>query len=566
MHREQPLCASDPGGITVLVVDDDRAIRSLLEGILRLDGHRVLLAGDGVEALEVFRRERPEVVLMDIQMPRMNGLDAAARISDEAQDYRPLLAFLTATSDQQTMLEGLALADDLIMKPIDCTLLEAKLRAYARQAQTRRLLREQQQRIERLNDVMRRESEVAAHVMGRVLAHTELPDGRLLQYRVQPSTMFSGDMVLARNTPAGRLHILLADAVGHGLPAAINILPLFFPFDGMSRKGCPLATIARELNARVRDLLPVDRFVTATLIGVDQAAGTLEIWNGGNPQALVFDRNGTLAERVDSMQIPLGLNEDRVVLFEPRRLNFDSGTQLLVCSDGIWENAAFACDDPALAIAGLMAATPPADRLTALFRVAVDAGQSDDLSAVLVAARGKATGQATTGRGARVPVGRLSLHLGPVALAAGDALDGVVAMAATMGLERRFPVLPLVLAELFANALDYGVLGLDDSRKYESAEDFLDFARQREQRLGQLHDGFVAIEATPDLVSGRPVLRLSVADSGQGFDWTLAVTAVSTGDPDAGRGLQLVRRRVVQLEFNAHGSEVIVLIPAAEDV
>ncbi|MBK9349475.1 MAG: SpoIIE family protein phosphatase [Sulfuritalea sp.] len=112
----------------------------------------------------------------------------------------------------------------------------------------------------------------------------ELPDGRDLQYRVVPSAVFSGDMVLARRTPAGRLHLLLADAVGHGLPAAINILPLFFPFDGMSRKGCTLATVARELNRRVRDLLPIDRFVAATLVSVDTASGVFEIWNGGNPR------------------------------------------------------------------------------------------------------------------------------------------------------------------------------------------------------------------------------------------------------------------------------------------
>jgi serine phosphatase RsbU (regulator of sigma subunit) len=196
---------------------------------------------------------------------------------------------------------------------------------------------------------MQHENEVAAFVLGRVLAQTEPPDGRSLQYRVVPSALFSGDLILARRTPGGRLHVLLADAVGHGLPAAINILPLFFPFDGMSRKGLPLATVARELNRRVRDLLPVDRFIAATLVSIDVDAGYIDVWVGGNPPAFLVRSDGRIASRVNSMQMALGLNDDDALLFEPCRIHYSAGDQLILFSDGIWENPAFAGDDPARA-------------------------------------------------------------------------------------------------------------------------------------------------------------------------------------------------------------------------
>jgi CheY-like chemotaxis protein len=316
-----PSCAaSGASGIRILVADDQRVNQLILEAFLRKEGHTVLVANNGAEAVEMHRTEHPDLVLMDIMMPEMDGLEAARRIGANGGAMRTPLLFLTAINDQQTMIEGLGLGDDFIAKPIDLAILRAKLRAFIRVVQGQRMLREQQQHIERLIDDMRRESEVAAHVMERVLEHTEKPDPDYLQYRVQPSAMFSGDMVLARRTPGGRLHLLLADAVGHGLPAAINILPLFFPFDGMARKGCSLATVARELNRRVRDLLPIDRFIAATLVSIDFASNSFEIWNGGNPPALVLADDGTVIERIDSMQMALGLNDDNPALFEPRHV------------------------------------------------------------------------------------------------------------------------------------------------------------------------------------------------------------------------------------------------------
>jgi CheY-like chemotaxis protein len=428
-------------GIRILVADDQRVNQLILEAFLRKEGHTVLVANNGAEAVEMHRTEHPDLVLMDIMMPEMDGLEAARRIGANGGAMRTPLLFLTAINDPQTMIEGLGLGDDFIAKPIDLAILRAKLRAFIRVVQGQRMLREQQQHIERLIDDMRRESEVAAHVMERVLEHTEKPDPDYLQYRVQPSAMFSGDMVLARRTPGGRLHLLLADAVGHGLPAAINILPLFFPFDGMARKGCSLATVARELNRRVRDLLPIDRFIAATLVSIDFASNSFEIWNGGNPPALVLADDGTVIERIDSMQMALGLNADNPALFEPRHVRCGSRQQLLLCSDGIWENPAFsASGDAASAIGALMTATAPGQRIDALFRAAIDAGQSDDLSAALVTAKAGVEPNPVSSPLRPQSVGaRISLQFGPEALCRTDAVASVLDMAGSLGLVDSFP-------------------------------------------------------------------------------------------------------------------------------
>lgn len=549
-------------GLKILVADDSRVVQRQMEIFLRKEGHTVLVAGDGVEAVELHRREHPDLVLLDIVMPVMDGLEAARRINAAAGAYRTPILFLSGVRDLGTMIEGLELGDDFITKPIDLRLLDAKLHAFIRLVQIQRELRIQQQRIELLNDQMRHENEVASFVLGRVLAHTEPPDGHLLQYRVVPSEFFSGDLILARRTPSGRLHLLLADAVGHGLPAAINILPLFFPFDGMSRKGLPLATVARELNRRVRDLLPADRFVAATLVSIDADAGHIDVWNGGNPPALLVRPDGRIATRVDSMQMALGLNADDPLLFEPRRIEYPAGDQLILFSDGIWENKAFAGDDPAGRMETLLAATPPAGRMDALIEAALAAGQSDDVSVVVntlqeSGLQGKREGIETV----RQSASRLSLQLGVEALRQADIGDAVLSMAGVLGLVARFPSLRLVFTELFANALEHGVLGLSSELKYRSGAGYLEFFEERQRRLDALADGFIAVEMEPDVVEGKQVLRLMLSDSGMGFDLhDMGYAALADGELNAGRGLTLIHGMVMQLSYSNQGSEVIALI------
>jgi DNA-binding response OmpR family regulator len=106
---------------------------------LRKEGHTVVVAGDGAEAVEAHRREHPDLVLMDIVMPVMDGLEAARRIKAETGDNRTPILFLTGMHDRRTMLEGLELGEDFITKPIDVVILGAKLRAFIRLVQVQRM-------------------------------------------------------------------------------------------------------------------------------------------------------------------------------------------------------------------------------------------------------------------------------------------------------------------------------------------------------------------------------------------------------------------------------------------
>jgi two-component system chemotaxis response regulator CheY len=102
----------------VLIADDAPDIRAILKQLVGLEGAEVLEAEDGADAVNVFRASRPDLVLLDIDMPRMNGLDAARAI--KRMDPQARLVMITANSDRAHVLEAFRIGVvDFIAKPFD---------------------------------------------------------------------------------------------------------------------------------------------------------------------------------------------------------------------------------------------------------------------------------------------------------------------------------------------------------------------------------------------------------------------------------------------------------------
>jgi len=120
-------------GARVLVVDDDRAIRESLGRALELDGYDVELVADGAAALAAIRAARPDVAIVDVMMPNIDGL-TLCRVLRAERDRLPIL-MLTARTETSDRVAGLdAGADDYLAKPFDLSELQARLRALLRRS------------------------------------------------------------------------------------------------------------------------------------------------------------------------------------------------------------------------------------------------------------------------------------------------------------------------------------------------------------------------------------------------------------------------------------------------
>ncbi|MFQ5857142.1 MAG: response regulator transcription factor [Anaerolineae bacterium] len=119
---------------TILVVDDERNIIDLAEMYLTKDGYHVLRARDGEEALTVIRQERPDLVVLDIMLPKLDGWEVCRRLRSEG-DNTPVV-MLTARDDDVDKIVGLELgADDYMTKPFNPRELVARVKAVLRRTE-----------------------------------------------------------------------------------------------------------------------------------------------------------------------------------------------------------------------------------------------------------------------------------------------------------------------------------------------------------------------------------------------------------------------------------------------
>jgi diguanylate cyclase (GGDEF)-like protein len=126
---------------SVLVADDDADIRAFLEITLSLAGFDVLEAVDGVEALDLARRSTPDLILLDVMMPRMDGLAALQKLREDARTSHIPVVLLTARAQREDTLGGLeAGADDYVTKPFDGDVLIARIHSALRRADQQRSL------------------------------------------------------------------------------------------------------------------------------------------------------------------------------------------------------------------------------------------------------------------------------------------------------------------------------------------------------------------------------------------------------------------------------------------
>ena len=415
---------------------------------------------------------------------------------------------------------------------------------------------------------------VAQRVMDQLagLDPQPLPE---VQTAVVPAGHFSGDQLVAERTPAGVMHLFLADGVGHGLVPALLALPLTRTFSTMSRKGFNLPTIVKELNRTIRQYRLPDQFVAVTLVAFDPFTGDLEVWNGGNPDGLLFDRDGNLLRRFKSTQLPLGVCDTTELDTTTVSTLAPDGAQLLLFSDGLVEAEGVRGEHfSERRLLTCVSRHAPDERVQAvLAEVRSHLGAQpahDDISILSMdCVRKTAVARPTAGTEAADSVGRwlaqanwtCSLRLGAETLRRIDAVPVIQNFLrdinpAARDYSRQF----VVLSELFNNALDHGLLKLDSSLK-NGPEGMGPYMTERALRLSALREGEIVIEAAGAHHGGRRAICIKVRDSGGGFPHKDIFGAPRPAEATVphGRGIALVRALADEFHYEGAGNVAQVL-------
>jgi two-component system alkaline phosphatase synthesis response regulator PhoP len=121
--------------LTILVVDDEEDLLDLLEYNLEQEGYNTVLARDGVEALDAAREEAPDLIILDIMMPRMDGIEACRRLRKDAHLRTIPIMMLTARSEEEDQVAGLDVGADIYLsKPVSVSVILSQTKALLRSA------------------------------------------------------------------------------------------------------------------------------------------------------------------------------------------------------------------------------------------------------------------------------------------------------------------------------------------------------------------------------------------------------------------------------------------------
>lgn len=564
-----PPVVAETGPMKILVADDTEANLLLISKFITRLGHTVITARNGAEAVEAFSRDTPDMVLMDVMMPVMGGLEATAKIKALSPHWVPVI-IVSAKSHEQDQAKGMEMgADDYLTKPINFVILDAKIKVMRRIADMQRQLAENARQLELYRDEAEDEQRIADGLMKRLI-HAEGLNDKRLKYWVSPTRRFSGDLVAATRSRSNDLYVILADATGHGLPAALNLLPLTQVFYGMAEKGFSVSHIAAEMNNKISLLTPSDRFVAAVIACINSRDQLIEVWNGGNPSPAFATDDGRIAHRFASRHLPLGiLSQDQ---FDPQTelYHWDTAGHLVMCSDGLLEAENSAGkpfgEERFLELLKLITGKQRFISLVAAVQEHLgNASAHDDVSLVMATCLPEEEEMVLPEAAARPPSALNAGHwsitfgIGAPELRHLDLIPLLLHNLEAMELGKTHSSrLFLVISELYNNALDHGLLQLDSGLKSHS-EGFDKYVAMRQERLQNLRDGEIEIQLEHFTLEGKPLLCIRVKDSGPGFDYaTFTSRKLDDNTTLCGRGIPLVKSLCEDVRYVGTGNEVVV--------
>jgi CheY-like chemotaxis protein len=554
--------------LRILIADDSDSDRLILQTLMKRLGHRVRSTANGSEAVAVFADYQPDIVLLDVMMPVMDGITAARKIKAMAGEELVPVIFLTSLTDADALARCLdAGGDDFLTKPYNKVIIQAKLRAFNRMRQMHQTLSQQRDLIRESNRQLLDEQQLAKRVFDNI-AHTGCLDADNIRHHVSPMSIFNGDILFACPRPAGGMHVMIGDFTGHGLPAAVGALPIAEIFYGMTSMGFSGSDVLREINDKLGRILPTGMFCCAAMVQADFHLNQLRIWNGGLPDALLF-REGRQRERVPSRHLPLGvLGASR---FDPAMEVFytNAGDTLLLMTDGVLEaenTQAERYGEARLSAALDQAndnAAPIDTLLSAIERFTGQQSSQDDLTMVsldmVVASDFQEAAEPMPQSALRGPAEWHCVYeLRDETLAKFSPLPLLLHICMEVpGLRRRSADIYTLLSELYNNALEHGVLNLSSDLK-SSPDGFSDYYAERERRLEFVNGHFIRFTLNHSMADDRGQLTIACEDSGRGFDHS-AQLALDEGSPSVshycGRGLVLMQSLGHSLRYSECGTK-----------
>ena len=322
----------------VLIVDDLRSSRMLIGSVLKAAGFTNLdYAVDGVDALEKFRENEPDVIVLDIVMPRVDGFEVCHEIRQTFKSDVPILIQSGVQEGNQRVRAFDEGASDLVSKPINAAELVSRLRLHI---ERRRMI----DRLQRYQTRMEEELQTAEAMQMSLLKSPEelkglaAPKGAEIEAFYRASHKLGGDLWEAFEVDEDRFGLLMFDLSGHGVSAAINAFRLHMLVNSHKDLRADPARWLAQVSADLYRMLPVQHFSTGFYGIYDRRDRSLTYAGAGAPTPVLI--RGNEARQLDGSGVIMGCLPSAE--YNNHRLEMQPEDQLCLYSDALYEDF----DDP----------------------------------------------------------------------------------------------------------------------------------------------------------------------------------------------------------------------------
>ena len=324
----------------ILIVDDTPANLRLLSQMLAERGYGVRAVTSGARALASARAVPPDLVLLDIKMPGMNGYEVCEQLKADPLTRNIPVIFISALDEIQDKVQAFAVGGvDYVTKPF-------QFKEVLARTETHLSLRRLQKQLRDANRKMEQELTLAGKVQSSFLpGDLSAPTGWQMAAALKPARQTSGDFYDLVSLPDGRLGLVVADVVDKGVGAALfmTLTWILIRSYAMEYPEEP-QRVLRAVNERILAEIDTGQFVTVFYGILDPATGALAYCNAGHPPPYLYSAHrGNPVRALNRTGMALGVTDSET--WEQATAQIDPGDTLVLYSDGVTdaENVEGAC-------------------------------------------------------------------------------------------------------------------------------------------------------------------------------------------------------------------------------
>lgn len=341
--------------IKIAIIDDARFMRTLISSVLEEEGFETVSFGNPVEALKVLTDTPTDIILVDYEMPEMNGLEFIEKFKPKERHVPTVM--LTTETDVNLAVSAIRLgASDFLTKPFkkdelihilkkvdkENRLIKENKRLFEQLSIREAELKKKNEQLFKLYSELEDELKMASEIQKNLLPQTYPKiNGYKFSVKYKPSQDIGGDFYDFITLPNGNIAVAFADVAGHGIPASLLSTMFKVHLVSNTKEVHDPSELLKKLNEAVVESFPDGKFISLFYLEIDINTGDISYCKAAQEPALVVKNSGEILELKGKGQV-LGLFSEKdfpgILNFKTEKLTLEKGDKLFLYTDGINES------------------------------------------------------------------------------------------------------------------------------------------------------------------------------------------------------------------------------------